>query len=588
MHRTWQTGARGSRRRGTGAVFFRGPGAETSAEALRAAARVRSLLSGALVVVSTLVLSGCGDQRVAGGNTSETPNTVTGVLVDTLGKPRAGDTVVLRPARWTVDDHAPGDDRPSQVWTTVTDSSGRWQVSGMASGAWVVECRNGPLGRLGPAVTVGAERPFIAMRTDTVHRKGRVSGAFAVGFFPRGARGKVSVYGTDLRADVDSSGRFHLEQVPTGPMRLVAHLRTDSGESRAEDEFVLPPRDTLAPRVLAPTGFAEEDYDSWPSRKAGRLRFSGAGGFVLESTQETVPILVRLTGEAVQPTDPTGSSLRFADGGGSRLRYEIERWDPVRREADVWVLLRRAGKRSDSYGIVVYWGLPEAPDWSDGKAVFDTAHGWVGVWHFSGGDPLRDVTANGLRLAGTGWSVAPGIAGDGLRLDRGARLEVHAPQAVARGHAFVSAWTRVDSSGADGLVVRGLDAGNGNAAWTLRVGDSAGVRRAAFQTWAQRAFRFPAATTLPARFGTWTHLSGVLDANRSTPRLRLLVDTVMAVDQRFDTMGVASERMRLEVGGGWDGMVDEIRLRKGIRHPDVLRMEWGTGRPDAAVVWWGD
>jgi len=32
-------------------------------------------------------------------------------------------------------------------------------------------------------------------------------------------------------------------------------------------------------------------------------------------------------------------------------------------------------------------------------AVFDTADGWVGVWHFRGGDPLRDVTANRLHLS---------------------------------------------------------------------------------------------------------------------------------------------------------------------------------------------
>lgn len=543
---------------------------------------------GALAVLSAVGLVACGEQRVAGGNTSETPNTVTGILVDTVGRPRVGDTVILRPARWTSDDHAPGDGRSSQVWTTVTDSAGRWVVMGMASGAWVMECRNGELGRLGPAVTVGSDRPFIAMRTDTVHRRSHVAGAFAAGTFRRGARARVSVYGTDLQTDVDSLGRFRLLRVPSGPMRLVAHVRTDSGESRAEDEFVLPPRDTLPPRVLLPTSFAEEDYDSWPSRKAGRLRFSGVGGYVLESTQETVPILVRLTGDAVQPTDPTGSSLRFADGGGSHLRYEIERWDPVRREADVWVLLRRAGKRSDSYGIVVYWGLPEAPDWSDGKAVFDTAHGWVGVWHFAGGDPLRDVTANGLRLSGTGWSSVPGLVGDGIRLERGARLEAGVPQGVGWGHAIVSAWGRVDSSGVDGIVVRAVDADNGNVSWALRVGDSAGLRRAAFQTWAQRASRFPAATTLPVRFGSWTHLSGVLDANRSTPRLRLLVDSVMAVDQRFDSMSVPAERLRLQIGGGWDGMVDEIRLRRNLRHPDVLRMEWGTGRPEATVVWWGD
>ena len=111
-------------------------------------------------------LLGCGDQRVAGGNSSETPNTLTGILYDTLGKPRAGDTVTLRPARWTAEDRPPAGARATNVWTTVTDSSGRWNVAGMESGAWVVESRKGDDGRLCATVTVGRSgRSWLSRRT---------------------------------------------------------------------------------------------------------------------------------------------------------------------------------------------------------------------------------------------------------------------------------------------------------------------------------------------------------------------------------------------------------------------------------------
>jgi len=546
-------------------------------------------VSGTLALLGAVALAGCGEQRVAGGNTSETPNTVTGVLVDTLGRARVGDTVILRPARWTADDRAPGNERSPQIWSTVTDSGGRWSVSGMESGAWVVESRGGDLGRLSPAVTVGAERPLIAMRTDTVFRKGHVAGVIAAGAFAAGTKARVAIYGTDIEAEVDSLGRFRLEHVPTGPMRLVAHLQSDSVQSRAEDALVLPPRDSLPPRVLTPSSFAEEDYDLWPNRKAGKLRFSGVGGFALWSTLSRIPVLVRLSGDPVSPDDRTGSSLRFEDGGGNRLPYEIESWDPVRRQAEVWVLLREARKLSDAHGIIVYWGLPEAPDWSDGAAVFDTADGWVGVWHFRGGDPLRDVTANGLHLSGSGWEPAKGQIGDGIRLRPDASLSMPAGRLAAIGGVYVSGWVRPDSAGPDGLVARLAIPGTDTAAWTLRVGtDTAGALRAAFQTRVHGANKFPSALTMPLARDAWSHLGGILAPSGSTSRIRLLVDSTMRTEARFDSVRIDPVRSVFQSGGGWSGVIDELRLRRQNLHPDGVRLEWGTGRPEATVVWWGN
>lgn len=534
-------------------------------------------------------LAGCGEQRVAGGNTSETPNTVTGFLLDTLGRARAGDTVILRPARWTSDDLPPTGMRAANVWTTVTDSSGGWSVTGMESGAWVVECRGGAVGRLSAAVTVGVTTPVVSMGIDTVHRKGSVRGSFEPGTWPTHARGRIWIYGTDLYADIDSTGSFELLDVPTGPMRLVAEVVSDSAKARAEDALELRPREPLPPRVLVPSSFTEEDYDLWPHRKAGTLRFSGSGGFALMSTISRIPVLVRLRGDAVSPDDRTGSSLRFEDGGGNKLAYEIERWDPVRREADVWVLLREARKLSDAHGIIVYWGLPQAPDWSDGTAVFDTADGWVGVWHFRGGDPLRDVTANRLHLSGTGWELAQGVVGDGIRLRPDALLGMPAGRLATMGGVNMSAWVRPDSVGPDGLVGRLALPGTDSAAWTLRMGsDSTGVLRAAFQTRVHGATRFPPILTMPFGQGAWTHLAGILTPSGSASRIRMLVDSVMRTETRFDSVRIDPVRAVFQAGGGWSGRLDELRLRRQGPHPDGIRLEWGTQRLEATVVWWGN
>lgn len=542
-----------------------------------------------LAVMAALgLLTSCGEQRVAGGNTSETPNTVTGFLMDTLGRARVGDTVILRPARWTSDDLPPMGMRAASVWTTVTDSSGEWSVSGLESGAWVVECRGGKVGRLSAAVTVGSNRPTVELSTDTVHPKGRIEGAFAPGMFPSGARGKIWIYGTDIVANLDSAGRFVLEDVPTGPMRLVAQFESDSSQGRAEDALELAPRAPAPTRVLRPSSFLEEDYDLWPNRKAGSLRFSGVGGFKLMSTIQRIPVLVRLRGEPVSPTDRTGSSLRFEDGGGAKLPYEIERWDPVRREADVWVLLHEARKLSDAHGIIVYWGLPEAPDWSNGAAVFDTADGWLGVWHFHGGDPLRDVTANRLRLSGTGWEQVPGVVGDAIRLRPGATLSMPGAPMVANGTAFSSIWIRPDTIGSNASVLRLALPGGDSAAWTLRIGiDPAGAGRAAFQTRVHGSTLFPSALTYPFAKDSWTHLGGIISPAAPASRIRLLVDSTMLTEERKDSVRLDPARAVFQVGGGWGGTIDEIRLRRNIVHPDGIRFEWGTQRLEATVVWWG-
>lgn len=542
-----------------------------------------------LVAGALCFLCSCSDLREAGGNSSETPNTLTGVLLDTLGKPRVGDTVIVRPARWIAADLASGVHHSKNVWTTVTDSTGRWSLVGMESGAWTVESRSGLLGRLRGEVSLGAGRSFVELGTDTIYRLRGLTGRFGTGMYPRGARGRIFVYGTDIGADIDSLGHFRLEGVPVGDLRLVAQVEADTnGQYRAEDALDMPPRDSVPPRVLVPSSFAGEDYDLWPYRKSGNLRFSGVGGYILESTIGPVPILVRLSGDPVSPSDPTGSSIRFEDGGGTKLPYEIERWDPVNREADVWVLLREARKRNDAMSIVVYWGLEDVPDWSNGQAVFDTANGWLGVWHFSGSDPLKDVTANGLRLSGTGWETAPSVIGDGIRLARGKRLSVQDPRLVDWGTAFSSVWAVPDSLGAVANVMRLVASGTDSSAWDLRMGaDSLGNWRAAFASAAQGS-TWPQATTLSMPRGVPTHLAGVILPAGSTSRIRLLVDSSMATDERFDSVRTAPGRAALELGGSWTGVIDELRLRRGTMHPDHLRFEWGTQRREATVVWWGE
>lgn len=540
----------------------------------------QGLLAGMLCI-----LCGCGDPQVAGGNSSETQNTLSGVLVDTLGKPRAGDTVFVRPSRWTSEDAPPPGENAADVWRTVTDSNGRWTLTGIGSGAWTVEGRSGRLGRLCARVELGAGGTRIELPVDTLYPHRRVFGRI-YGAFSEGARGRAYVYGTEVHANIDASGTFAFD-APVGDLRLVAHVWNGSpGTMRSEKAYQLMPHGAVEPVSLRISTFENEDYALWPHKRSAKLLYSGAGGFVLESSIDTFPILVRLTGDPVSSLDPTGSSLRFASLDGAHLHYEIERWDPARQEADVWLLVPANRKGSDNYGIVVYWGLADAAGWSDGTAVFDTAQGWVGVWHFSGSDPLRDVTANRLRLSGTGWERVQGIAGDGIRLNPNSHLVAPGALASMGGWSMASSWVRVTSAESVGNVLSLASSVDDTIAWSLRIGQQAEGLRGAFKTRAQGSALFPSKSTLDLPTNGWLHLGGLLEAVRDRPRIRFVRDSTMAYEELFDSVSIKPANRILEIGGGWSGILDEVRVRRWTLHSDAMSLEWGTGRPEAAVVWW--
>lgn len=533
------------------------------------------------------ILCECGDMHVAGGNSSETQNTLSGVLVDTLGRPRVGDTVFVRPSRWTSEDDPPPGQPMLNVWKTVTDSGGRWMLSGMGSGSWTIEGRSGHLGRMCAQVELGNGNSRIDLPADTMYPHRRLFGRID-GSLPNTGYGRVYVYGTSLHTSADEMGWFVLDDVPVGSLRIAALFKNTAGEQfRSEAQYILSPHGNLGPVVLTSSSFEGEDYRGWPHRHAAQLRYSGVGGFSLESNIDTFPILVRLKGEPVSSLDPTGSSLRFSDQDGKHLHYEIERWDPVLHEADVWLLVYTNRKRSDNYGIVVYWGLPGAADWSDGTAVFDTARGWVGVWHFSGGDPLRDVTGNRLRLSGSGWERVSGIAGDGIKIGPNSRLTAPGALASMGGWSMASAWVQMTSTGNVGNVLRLASQLNDTIAWSLRLGQQSGLRRGAFKTRMQAAADFPAKTSIVLPSDGWMHFGGILEAVRDRPRIRFVLDSTMAYEELFDSVAIAPTDRLLEIGGGWSGVLDEVRVRRWTLHSDAMSLEWGTGRPEATVVWWG-
>jgi hypothetical protein len=111
------------------------------------------------------------------------------------------------------------------------------------------------------------------------------------------------------------------------------------------------------------------------------------------------PMLVRL-GQAdsaiFAAAKTTGADIRFTKSDNTtRLKHSIETWDATNRIGAVWVLLDTVYSNSLTQNFRMHWGNAGAADSSQSTAVFDTANGFVAVWHMNGAtNSLASVTAN--------------------------------------------------------------------------------------------------------------------------------------------------------------------------------------------------
>ena len=94
------------------------------------------------------------------------------------------------------------------------------------------------------------------------------------------------------------------------------------------------------------------------------------------------PLLVRLASPEFDfaTARPAGEDLRFTTAAGEPLPHEIDEWDARAGRASVWVRVPEV-RGDDQQELRVHWGNADAPNGSDGKAVFGPSDGHVGVWH---------------------------------------------------------------------------------------------------------------------------------------------------------------------------------------------------------------
>jgi biopolymer transport protein ExbB len=149
----------------------------------------------------------------------------------------------------------------------------------------------------------------------------------------------------------------------------------------------------------------------------------GAG---IEEDVANFPLLVRLnSGNFDFSSAENGwGDLRFSKSDYTPLPFEIERWDAIAEKAEVWVKMDTVYGNNNTQFIYMYTGNSSSPAIGSRQDVFDTAHGFAGVWH---------LNENGNTDAG-GYKDATlyGYHGTGVNMTADSDVEA----AVGKGHRF--------------------------------------------------------------------------------------------------------------------------------------------------------
>lgn len=392
-----------------------------------------------LPVVACAILSGCGDDRSAGGTvTTEAGNAVTARIFDREGRPVPGATVVARPAEAI-------DLSTSPSWTTVASDRDGWATFHLPDGIWTLEARFDSLGSR-QDVRVGRDTN---LANDTLGRLRDLSG-IAVGIE---AGSRLFLPGLARATTVQRDGSFRFPLVPPGIQRI----RSEQGP---EWTATVPgPSPALAvsldqghPLPLAPApAIARHGIpDSLvPSSSAvvvdstGRAYPVVAGSQVGQSRWIWAPA-IRSGVVAIGSSPSTAAASPFAAEGGLRLAWipdlsrscQIPTTGGLRWESSVeWgrdsleggvarTALGTAGGALDS-GV-----LPDTGAFSASVRVRTGTQGIGQLWVLDWSDPL---SGRGLRVgigadrlwlrwgsvdtsvvvAGTAWSTIAWTAGSG-------------------------------------------------------------------------------------------------------------------------------------------------------------------------------
>jgi hypothetical protein len=352
-------------------------------------------------IVIALLACTCGikgPSSLAGGSASEGEARVSGSVVDDAsGIPVDNAIVRLRRADFLKDTTGASLTKyTTSSMDLATDSHGRFSIDSVDTGKFCIEVNN----RHGKVVvftcTIFSSDTLVDFAPDSVRPGSTIKGIISTRA-DGAAAVYVQVYGLERIAKRDpTTDSFSISDVPEGSYSL-----------RIVSSSPLFSPSTMNPISIQPGTTNHLDtirllpFQDWAHSRKCVCNTTPSGADVAGAVYN-FPVLIRLTnGNFIfSEAKIDGSDCRFTKSDHTPLPYEIERWDALQGMAEIWVKVDTVYGNDSTHFFTMYWGAPAsatAASSSNGAAVFDTAHGFQGVWHLN--DPVsglvKDATLNG-------------------------------------------------------------------------------------------------------------------------------------------------------------------------------------------------
>jgi Concanavalin A-like lectin/glucanases superfamily/Domain of unknown function (DUF2341) len=405
--------------------------------------------------------------------------------------------------------------------------------------------------------------------------------------------GYIFIPGTSFYKKVQlSTGFTQLDSIPSGAIPGVTYIQNKNAAP-------IPLRHTITVKSNDTTTLLWPGWD-YAQKITFNTSSSGAG---ITGSLYNFPVLIRLSSVNFDfsQSRQQGNDLRFISSKGTMLPCEIELWDSIGRSASLWVKLDTIRGNDSKQSIMMFWGS-DASQKVD-KLVFDTVVGFQGAWHLGDtGKTCNDATPNkynGHSPDNARPLSERGVIGNCKRFD-GVSDYITVPNTANSSLNFgatdaytVSAWVSLDTidNMAQLVVAKGYAQyflrctyfPSNTPLWEFSEFSSA-------NTWD--------ACTTSAVARQWVLLTGIRNGNSQVLyRNGVSVSTVPNVYQsttltRNTSQDITIGRFMESVTLPGDinsfcffkGSIDEVRIEKGARSADWIRLCYMNQRPDDRLV----
>jgi hypothetical protein len=548
----------------------------------------RALPAAALLAAALLTACWFSDDKVAGGDATETGNAITARVTFGDGRDAAGARVTLIPS-----DYNPvsGQALPDSL-TRTTDAEGEVKFIRLAPGRYNIQAFHAATG-------LRLLLPGIAPKPDkevAVADSLRSTGSLDVPLPETADTGEAYIYvpGSTFETRVDAAmrrlGRVRLDSLPAGIIPVLMYTRGDTGAPQVPVAADVP--------VGGGVTYQVPPFSLW-AHSARLVLNTSAAGVPIAAAVRNFPLLVRLAAPSFDFSQARGDGgdLRFSGPAGRRLPHEIEDWDSAGGRADVWVRVDSIVPGSDTQSVTMHWGSSQGVGGPQ-PAVFDTAAGFASVWHMAEEAPdtvtdglYRDAVPGGAagndRIASTDRG---GVIGNGHGLRHGDYVQAPVVSERLRLiNAFtVSTWFKAGAAQGD------------TGGEMLSVGDNYGLRLPKLPTSNLHSwywYQTPPAGSVVGWYSAdvkaasyldsaWHHAAAVYDG----AVFHLYMDGVEVANRSVANPVMYLYPLNLTVGKHgngktgfeYNGNLDEIEVHSAARGADWLKLVFENQRPGSA------